>query len=452
MYTFSVTSSFRKEEESSSPPSSYTSSPYNYTTSPYNYTTSSNTFKTSTTPPSYSFTTSTSPPSYSYTTSTSSSSPSYTKTTSTTSSPSYTYTASTSSSPSYTYTASTSSSPSYTYTASTSSSPSYTYTSTSPPSYTYTTSNISTSSPSFTYTTSNISTSSPSFTYTTSPPHSYKTTPTSYNYSTTSINSPSTALSTDDLSFDNDDSPYQFTVTSDYLKNLSLEDDDDDTNISTKSTSIASYSFDNETCSSSLKKKKEKECMICVESRSVKLFPKVTKYCSHPNDICKVCVSKHIETQLNSKGDIEGILCPFGDSCGLLIEYNDVQRIVNSSLFDQYDSLSLKQALRSMPDFRWCKNAGCGSGQIHSGGDKEPIMTCEACGEKSCYTHDIPWHDTLSCEEYNEAKQGEDMATQDLLNRETKQCPKCGVRITKNGGCNHMTCRVQNCKYEFCWL
>ncbi|CAG8459349.1 7607_t:CDS:2 [Funneliformis caledonium] len=255
-----------------------------------------------------------------------------------------------------------------------------------------------------------------------------------------------------DLSSDNDDSPYHFTVTSDYLKKLSLKNDDDDTNPSSKSTSNTSYNFDNGTCSSSQKKKKEKECMICVESRSVRHFPKITKYCSHPNDICKLCVSKHIETQLNSKGDIEGILCPFGDSCGFLIEYNDVQSIVNSSLFEQYDSLSLKQALRSMPDFRWCKNAGCGSGQIHSGGDKEPIMTCEACGEKSCYTHDIPWHDNLSCEEYNEAKQGEDMATQDLLNRETKQCPKCGVRITKNGGCNHMTCKVQNCRYEFCWL
>jgi hypothetical protein len=36
----------------------------------------------------------------------------------------------------------------------------------------------------------------------------------------------------------------------------------------------------------------------------------------------------------------------------------------------RYDSLSLVQALRNMPDFRWCKNAGCGSGQIHSGGGK----------------------------------------------------------------------------------
>merc|ERR1712110_399118 len=30
-----------------------------------------------------------------------------------------------------------------------------------------------------------------------------------------------------------------------------------------------------------------------------------------------------------------------------------------------------------------------------------------------------------------------------------KECPKCHVRIEKNGGCDHMTCSL--CRHEFYW-
>ncbi|EGR30355.1 ibr domain protein, partial [Ichthyophthirius multifiliis] len=32
----------------------------------------------------------------------------------------------------------------------------------------------------------------------------------------------------------------------------------------------------------------------------------------------------------------------------------------------------------------------------------------------------------------------------------TKECPNCGIPITKNGGCMHMNCK--KCLYEFCWV
>jgi hypothetical protein len=79
-------------------------------------------------------------------------------------------------------------------------------------------------------------------------------------------------------------------------------------------------------------------------------------------------------------------------------------------------------------------------------------MTCQACKQKFCYTHDIPWHEDSTCSKYEIIRQGNDEATQDLLEKETKPCPKCGVRIFKLEGCDHMTCRIKTCKYEFCWL
>jgi len=110
-------------------------------------------------------------------------------------------------------------------------------------------------------------------------------------------------------------------------------------------------------------------------------------------------------------------------------------------------------------------------------------MTCQACSAKSCITHDLPIppnsHRCLQCEpippevietpaqptlsrkELAKLKKQEEervrkrakaeQATKTFLSNKTKSCPKCGTRIQKNGGCDHMTCTVPSCKHEFCW-
>ncbi|CAG8662918.1 28071_t:CDS:2 [Dentiscutata erythropus] len=80
-------------------------------------------------------------------------------------------------------------------------------------------------------------------------------------------------------------------------------------------------------------------------------------------------------------------------------------------------------------------------------------MTCPKCGSKACFTHDVPWHEGLTCSEYDQRKNNEqEVATHNYLLKETKPCPNCGVHIVKNGGCDHMTCKMPECKYEFCWI
>ncbi|APA11672.1 hypothetical protein sscle_08g064420 [Sclerotinia sclerotiorum 1980 UF-70] len=65
----------------------------------------------------------------------------------------------------------------------------------------------------------------------------------------------------------------------------------------------------------------------------------------------------------------------------------------------------------------------------------------------------MPWHTGLTCNQYNtrerERLQQEEASLQ-LMEKATKQCPQCQVRIEKNDGCDHMTCR--SCKHEFCWI
>lgn len=74
---------------------------------------------------------------------------------------------------------------------------------------------------------------------------------------------------------------------------------------------------------------------------------------------------------------------------------------------------------------------------------------CIECGEKS--------HAGLRCLEseviQNDIKNDTLMAeaeTTRWLESNSKPCPKCGMRISKAGGCLHMTCK--NCNGYFCWI
>ncbi|CAJ0643217.1 197_t:CDS:2 [Entrophospora sp. SA101] len=195
---------------------------------------------------------------------------------------------------------------------------------------------------------------------------------------------------------------------------------------------------------------KKKECMICIEKRYIKSFVIISKNCNHDTNICDECVKKYIESNLNDKGDVN-IKCPFA-GCHVILDSYEIKSLVKKDLYERYDKLALRKALQQMSDIRWCKNPKCGSAQSHIGSDSEPILTCGDCGTKSCFTHDSLWHEGLTCQQYDEVEKARNEATHTYLEQHTKPCPKCGVRISKNEGCDHMTCKVLECKHEFCWL
>jgi IBR domain, a half RING-finger domain len=102
-----------------------------------------------------------------------------------------------------------------------------------------------------------------------------------------------------------------------------------------------------------------------------------------------------------------------------------------------------------MPDFMMCLGPDCNSGQIHEGGDAQPIMTCTACKFKSCWTHQMPWHSGQTCDEYEAERQErfvQEAASKKFLDEKTKICPniKCGLHVEKISGCDHMTCQFSN--------
>ena len=118
----------------------------------------------------------------------------------------------------------------------------------------------------------------------------------------------------------------------------------------------------------------------------------------------------------------------------------------------RYDDLITKHALGENADFRHCLNPDCNSGHEHIPGPEQTraaLFIRNDCGYRSCATHNGPWHEGESCEEYGLRMDPAAQETASLaeIARVAKACPgngttPCGVFIIKNGGCAHMTCEI----------
>ncbi|RFU81306.1 e3 ubiquitin- ligase ari9 [Trichoderma arundinaceum] len=67
----------------------------------------------------------------------------------------------------------------------------------------------------------------------------------------------------------------------------------------------------------------------------------------------------------------------------------------------RYETLALRAAMAEAENFFWC-TSGCGSGQIHDSGHDQPIVICLHCTHRSCFHHNVAWHQGLTCEEYDQ--------------------------------------------------
>lgn len=156
-----------------------------------------------------------------------------------------------------------------------------------------------------------------------------------------------------------------------------------------------------------------------------------------------------------------------------------------------YDALFNREVLQKDRNFILCANSECDSGQFHAGGWENHIVICGSCGMKTCFIHrDIPWHEGLTCKEYEVMKSRTDDEVSMSVNqakmlnagfykilrmkkslqeerrkissatlaaryslemrlsllgektvvKSTKPCPGCRIRIEKVGGCKHMMC------------
>lgn len=203
------------------------------------------------------------------------------------------------------------------------------------------------------------------------------------------------------------------------------------------------------------------DCMVCTEEAiGIGAMPKDEKIvfsCLHKLQICRACLITHIDTQLQTTG-FDGIKCPH-EGCPEVLDERAIRVHASLETIRRYEAYLLKQAFGDETSFRLCAHPGCsGGGLVDVAIDS--FMICEKCGGKTCLSCECIWHTDVTCEENRERKaeaeaesarrEAEDTLSQETVARVAKICPnkKCGWRIQRAHGCDHMTCKYRSLLQE----
>ncbi|SCU98309.1 LADA_0H12068g1_1 [Lachancea dasiensis] len=203
-------------------------------------------------------------------------------------------------------------------------------------------------------------------------------------------------------------------------------------------------------CSRGLQNHPDFLCHICCESNKRKSF---RLECGH--EYCLECYQHYIKDKL-----LEGkvITCM---GCSLALKNCDIDAIAGENSSQVLMRSSIKGFIQKHSNhYKWCPFVDCNCViQVNNISTLSefprfhlsPYVVCKN-HHRFCFKCGLESHAPGDCQV---AEVWVKMAQMESANlnwvlKNTKECPKCGVNIEKNGGCNHMTC--QSCDYEFCWI
>ncbi len=212
-------------------------------------------------------------------------------------------------------------------------------------------------------------------------------------------------------------------------------------------------------------------CSICDEHKQhddylpSSEFP--TTCTKHGPDICRNCMSNSLTEAIKNK-PLDRVGCP---ECAAAWDRDLLKRLASKEDFDRYEKKEVLKELQAMAGFQRCLLPGCEAGQFHEKESNEPIFTCHECRFKSCYVHQVPWHEGMTCEEYDKPRDmdektririaAEEAEFEQEWGRHSKSCPNpvCKALIYKDEGCNHMLCELaalflilEFCRFSLYWF
>ncbi|KAG0669380.1 E3 ubiquitin-protein ligase hel1 [Maudiozyma exigua] len=192
------------------------------------------------------------------------------------------------------------------------------------------------------------------------------------------------------------------------------------------------------------------ECIICCEDKDTQTF---SLECGH--EYCIDCYRHYIENKLHN-GNV--ITCM---DCSLALKNIDIDTVMGHDSSKKLMASSIKSFIQKHnKNYKWCPYADCkciihlkdtSSLAEYTRLHFSPFVKCDA-EHRFCFNCGFETHAPADCNVTNAwvKKAKKESENLNWVMSHTKECPKCGVNIEKDGGCNHMKC--SSCKYEFCWI
>ncbi|XP_057433529.1 E3 ubiquitin-protein ligase RSL1-like [Lotus japonicus] len=187
-------------------------------------------------------------------------------------------------------------------------------------------------------------------------------------------------------------------------------------------------------------------CEICTDTKTVRDSFAISG-CSHA--YCSDCVATYVRSKLEE--NVINIRCPVSGCSGLL-EAEDCRAILSPEVFDRWGTATC-EALFAVSEKFYCPFKDCSTLLIDDGAEKVMESECPNCRRMFCAQCKVPWHDGVTCEEFQklgkDEREKEDMMLMKLAkDQKWKRCPHCKFYVAKSEGCMYMKCR---CGHAFCY-
>ncbi|CAL9248362.1 unnamed protein product [Arabidopsis halleri] len=192
--------------------------------------------------------------------------------------------------------------------------------------------------------------------------------------------------------------------------------------------------------------KKTMNCDVCMED-DLPSDVMTRMECGH--SFCNDCWKEHFTVRIN-EGESKRILC-MAHKCKAICDEDVVRKLVSPELAEKYDRFLIESYVEDNKMVKWCPSIPhCGSA-IRKIEDDDVVEVECSCGLQFCFSCLSESHSPCSCLMWKlwKKKCVDESETVNWITVNTKLCPKCYKPISKQDGCNLMTCK---CGQHFCWL